>query len=115
MRPTRSCSAPTRSSASPAGRSPSALGRLAQRAAVEPGVVTANVLEALGELVEVLVGRSDVAPDPRDKRFAHPAWTANPIYHRLVQAYLIETKALLDVVDDVRARSRRAASGPASR
>jgi polyhydroxyalkanoate synthase len=78
-----------------------ALGRLAQRAAVEPGVVTANVLEALGELVEVLVGRSDLVPDPRDKRFAHPAWTANPVYHRLVQAYLVETKALLDVTDEV--------------
>ncbi len=78
-----------------------ALGRLAQRAAVEPGVVTANVLEALGELIKVVVGRSDVAPDPRDKRFAHPAWRANPIYHRLVQAYLIETKALLEVVDEV--------------
>jgi polyhydroxyalkanoate synthase len=78
-----------------------ALGRLAQRAAVEPAVVTANVLEALGQLVGVLVGRSDVAPDPRDKRFAHPAWTANPVYHRLVQSYLVETKALFDVVDEV--------------
>jgi polyhydroxyalkanoate synthase len=79
----------------------SALGHLAQRAAVEPGVVTAKALQAVGELVEVLVGRSDIAPDPRDKRFAHRAWTSNPVYHRLVQAYLVETKALLDVVDDL--------------
>jgi polyhydroxyalkanoate synthase len=78
-----------------------ALGRLAQRAMVEPGVITANTLRTLGELIEVVVGRSDVAPDPRDKRFAHPAWAANPVYHRLVQAYLVETKALLDVVDEV--------------
>jgi polyhydroxyalkanoate synthase len=89
-----------------------ALGRLTQRAMVEPGVVTANMLRALGELVGVVVGRSDVAPDPRDKRFAHPAFAANPIYHRLVQAYLVETKALLEVVDEVgldaksRARAR---------
>jgi len=78
-----------------------ALGRLTQRAMVEPGAVTANMLRALGELVGVVVGRSDVAPDPRDKRFAHPAFAANPIYHRVVQAYLVETKALLEVVDEV--------------
>ena len=48
----------------------------------------------------------------RDKRFAHPAWAANPVYRRLVQAYLVETQALLDTVDEVeldaksRARAR---------
>ena len=78
-----------------------ALGRLAQRAAVEPGVVTANMLDAISDLLEVLVGRSAVVPDRGDKRFAHAAWEASPIYHRLVQAYLVETRALFDVIDGV--------------
>ena len=69
-----------------------ALGRLLQRVAVEPGVVTATTLGAASQLLEVLVGRSDVAPDPRDKRFAHPAWSDNPIYRRLLQAYLVEAE-----------------------
>ena len=78
-----------------------ALGRLLQRMAVEPGVVAATTLGALSQLIEVLVGRSDVAPEPRDKRFAHSAWNDNPIYRRLLQAYLVETKAILDMVDEV--------------
>jgi poly[(R)-3-hydroxyalkanoate] polymerase subunit PhaC len=93
-----------------------ALGRLLQRVAVEPGVVTATTLGSLSHLLEVLVGRSDVAPEPRDKRFTHPAWGDNPVYRRLLQAYLVEARAILDVVDDVeldpksRARARFAVS-----
>ena len=34
------------------------------------------------------VGRSTLAPPPRDRRFTDPAWTSNPLLHRLVQAYL---------------------------
>ena len=41
-----------------------ALGRLLQRVAVEPGVAAATTLGAVSQLLEVLVGRSDVAPGP---------------------------------------------------
>jgi polyhydroxyalkanoate synthase len=78
-----------------------ALGRLLQRVAVEPGVVTATTLDAASKLLEVLAGRSDVAPDARDKRFADRAWSDNPVYRRLMQAYLVEARAVLDVVDEV--------------
>ena len=89
----------------------SALGRLVQRAAVEPAVVAAQTLGVLSELAEVLIGRSTIAPGRRDKRFAHPTWSANPFYRRLAQAYLVETKSLLEVVDEVEldARSRERA------
>jgi polyhydroxyalkanoate synthase len=88
-----------------------ALGRLLQRVVVEPGVVTAGGLDAIRQLIEVLVGRSDVAPEPRDKRFLAPAWSENPVYRRLLQAYLVETRSLLDVVDEVEldAKSRERA------
>jgi poly[(R)-3-hydroxyalkanoate] polymerase subunit PhaC len=88
-----------------------ALGRLLQRVVVEPGVVTAGSLDAIRQLIEVLVGRSDVAPEPRDKRFLAPAWSENPVYRRLLQAYLVETRSLLDVVDEVEldAKSRERA------
>ena len=78
-----------------------ALGRLLQRVAVEPGVATATTLGSMGQLIEVVVGRSDVGPDPRDKRFKHPAWSNNPLYRRLLQAYLVEAGAVLDIVDGV--------------
>jgi poly[(R)-3-hydroxyalkanoate] polymerase subunit PhaC len=88
-----------------------ALGRLLQRVVVEPGVVTAGGLDAIRQLIEVLVGRSDVAPEPRDKRFLAPTWSENPVYRRLLQAYLVETRSLLDVVDEVEldAKSRERA------
>jgi polyhydroxyalkanoate synthase len=78
-----------------------AAGRLLQRMAVEPGVVLADGLEVAGELLKVMIGRSPVVPAAGDKRFAHPAWTSNPMYRRLVQAYLVQTRAMLGVVDDV--------------
>jgi polyhydroxyalkanoate synthase subunit PhaC len=93
-----------------------ALGRLFQRVAVEPGLALANALDAARQLVEVGVGRSDVAPAPGDKRFMHPAWSSNPLYHRLLQAYLIGARAMRALVDEVdldpksRERSRFAVS-----
>ncbi len=83
------------------GQIAAAVGRLLQRIVVEPGVAAARALDAAHQLVEVGVGRSDVAPARGDKRFTHPAWSSNPIYRRLLQAYLVETRALLGLVDDV--------------
>jgi poly[(R)-3-hydroxyalkanoate] polymerase subunit PhaC len=83
------------------GQIAAAFGRLLQRVVVEPGVAAASALDAAHQLVEVVIGRSDVAPAPRDKRFTHPAWSDNPLYRRLLQAYLVESRALLGLVDDV--------------
>src|SRR5689334_7832190 len=85
--------------------------RLLRRMAVEPGVVLADGMEATGELLKVMIGRSRVGPAAGDKRFTHPAWSANPMYRRLVQAYLVQTRAMLGVVDDVEldAKSRERA------
>ena len=41
-----------------------------------------------GELGKIAVGRSAVAPAPRDRRFADPAWMGNPFLRRILQAYL---------------------------
>src|SRR5262249_61503958 len=67
-----------------------ALGRLFQRVAVEPRVAAALAVDTARELGRVVLGRSDVTPDPKDKRFADPAWATNPLHHRLFQAYLIQ-------------------------
>jgi polyhydroxyalkanoate synthase subunit PhaC len=78
-----------------------ALGRLLQRVVAEPGVAAANGLDAAHQLVEVVIGRSNVVPARGDKRFGHPAWSSNPVYRRLLQAYLVEARALLGLVDGV--------------
>ena len=54
------------------------------------------------EMAKVAVGRSSVAPDPKDWRFKNRAWTENPVFRRLGQAYLAWTEAATDLVDDAR-------------
>jgi len=78
-----------------------ALGRVMQRMAVEPGVVVADAFDVAHQLVEVLVGRSDVTPVAGDKRFTDPSWASNPLYRRLLQAYLVEARAVSGLVDEL--------------
>jgi poly[(R)-3-hydroxyalkanoate] polymerase subunit PhaC len=63
------------------------------RAAVVP---TAHLAR---ELALIAVGRSTVAPDPADRRFADPAWSEHPGYGRLMQSYLAWRAALNETVD----------------
>jgi poly[(R)-3-hydroxyalkanoate] polymerase subunit PhaC len=78
-----------------------AVGRLFGRVAVEPGVVLTGAFGAARQLLKVARGRSDVVPDPADKRFVDPAWVNSPLYRRLLQAYLVERDALFRLVDDI--------------
>ncbi len=51
------------------------------------------------ELGKIAIGKSTVAPEPKDWRFKNPAWTKNPAYRRLGQTYLTCTRASLAVVE----------------
>jgi len=48
----------------------------------------------LEELARVVSGTSELAPDPKDKRFADPAWRSNFFYKYLMQGYLATQKEL---------------------
>ena len=52
------------------------------------------------ESAKIALGRSSVAPDPKDWRFKNRAWRENPLLHRLCQSYLAWTRAAQDLVDD---------------
>jgi polyhydroxyalkanoate synthase subunit PhaC len=78
-----------------------ALGRLLGRVAVEPGVVVTGAGETARQLVDVALGRSEMAHDPADKRFVDRAWASSPVHRRLLQAYLVERNALFRLVDEV--------------
>src|SRR5258706_2312941 len=56
----------------------------------------------LKELATVVRGKSALAPDPKDRRFADPAWKGNPLYTRLMQAYLATQKELTSAVETSR-------------
>ena len=83
-----------------------AIGRLLQRLVVEPGVAVGVGLQATGGLVGVAVGRSEVVPDRGDRRFADPVWSKNPLFARLMRAYLVGREAVLGLPDEVELDTR---------
>jgi polyhydroxyalkanoate synthase len=58
------------------------------------------------ELVKITAGASTLAPAKRDRRFADPAWTQNPVLRRIVQAYLAAGRTVEGLVDDAALDSR---------
>ncbi len=52
--------------------------RYAFRLASRPGTVAARYAKLSAELAGIAAGRSAIAPQPRDRRFADPAWSGNP-------------------------------------
>jgi polyhydroxyalkanoate synthase len=77
-----------------------AMARFAAQLARRPRLL-AGRLSSLGtELGRIAAGRSQLAPAARDRRFADPAWTQNPVLHRVMQAYLAGTATLADLQAD---------------
>jgi polyhydroxyalkanoate synthase len=63
------------------------------------GALPRTVADVGLELGRIAIGRSSIAPEPKDWRFKNPAWTRNPAFRRLGQSYLACTRASLEVVD----------------
>jgi polyhydroxyalkanoate synthase subunit PhaC len=62
--------------------------RFGLRLARRPWPVARQTAALAAELGKIAVGRSAVAPAPRDRRFADQAWQQNPFLRRILQAYL---------------------------
>lgn len=54
-----------------------------------------------GDMVRILTGKSDLAPDPRDKRFMDPAWQYNPFMRAGMQYYLAVQKSMAGWLEDL--------------
>ena len=74
------------------------IGKLARR----PRHVAAGASRIGQELTQILIGRSSMKPAAGDRRFTDPAWTENPFYRRLLQAYLALVAAAHRLVDEAR-------------
>ena len=72
--------------------------RLAASLAAQPGLLAGHAASLGAELARIAAGSSQVAPDRRDRRFADPAWSQNPLLRRSVQAYLTVTQAATDTL-----------------
>jgi len=72
--------------------------RLALELARHPGSTLRRTGELAEELGRIALGNSELAPEPKDRRFADPAWRTNPVLRRLLQAYLATAETGTDLV-----------------
>ncbi len=70
------------------GEAIAALRFLGQQAVREPLTLMQDTPGAARELLRIALGKSQLAPEKGDKRFADPAWRENPLYRRAMQTYL---------------------------
>jgi polyhydroxyalkanoate synthase len=75
------------------------LATLGRQVAARPGLAAREGIALARQLGQIAAGRSELAPEPRDRRFADAAWTTNPFLRRVVQAYLAAAGAGTRFVD----------------
>ena len=81
-------------------RPDASMARYAFRLASRPGTVAARYAKLAAELAGIAAGRSAIAPQPRDRRFADPAWSGNPWLKRTLQTYLAAGQAAEKLLAD---------------
>jgi polyhydroxyalkanoate synthase len=74
--------------------------RTAVKLALKPDRVAARSGELAAEFARIISGKSQVAPDRRDRRFAFDFWTNNPALLRIMQSYLAAGKSAEDILAD---------------
>lgn len=74
--------------------------RFGSSLARHPRTVAGRVAGLARELGRVAVGDSEIAAPRGDRRFVDPAWTENPLFHRLMQAYLATGGTLDGLIRD---------------
>jgi polyhydroxyalkanoate synthase len=74
--------------------------RFGSALARQPGTVAKRTGEFAREIAKVAVGSSELQPGKKDKRFADPAWSGNPLLRRAMQAHLATARAAWELIDD---------------
>ncbi len=58
--------------------------------------------QSMGEdVVKIMTGKSELAPDPKDKRFMDPAWQFNPFFKAGAQYYLAVQKGMRSWLEEL--------------
>jgi polyhydroxyalkanoate synthase len=64
------------------------------------GAVIRHSLHYVGQLASIVTGGSPIQPAPGDRRFTDPAFTDNPVYRRVMQAYLALSNEVHTAVEE---------------
>ena len=73
--------------------------RLLRLMTVNPQALIEENIAFARELVEIAMGRSKIAADPRDRRFSHVIWQKSGYYKRLMQGFVAWRDMLNRVLD----------------
>jgi polyhydroxyalkanoate synthase subunit PhaC len=78
-----------------------AVAALLRETAMRPDMTMKHVQSFNDDVVKIMTGKSDLAPSPKDKRFADAAWSYNPFYRAGVQYYLAMQKTTQSWIEDL--------------
>jgi len=78
----------------------SAASSLLQAARSAPSRTGKHLLNYGKSLLKVASGKSDITANPRDKRFADPAWQNNFLLNRIMQGYILSNSELSRFIDE---------------
>ena len=71
-----------------------------------PALALRHYVSLLAEFGRIATGGSELAPDPKDRRFADPAWKDNAAYRTLAQGYVAWENTLYRFLDDARINNK---------
>ena len=78
-----------------------AIALLLRETASDPARTIKHMRGFSEDMVQIMTGKSELAPDPKDKRFKDPAWQFNPFFRAGAQYYLAVQKGLKSWMDDL--------------
>ncbi len=78
-----------------------AIALLLRETASDPMRSMKHAQEMGQDMVKIMTGQSDLAPDPKDKRFRDPAWQYNPFFRAGAQYYLAVQKGMSNWLNDL--------------
>lgn len=68
---------------------------------LQPTIGLEHAAKLTQENIRIIFGKSELLPDPRDRRFADPAFTEQPVYRRVAQSWLALQNSLQDWSNDI--------------
>lgn len=78
-----------------------AIALLLRETASDPGRAFKHMQTFGDDVVKIVTGKSDLAPDPKDKRFMDPAWRFNPFFRAGAQYYLAIQKGMKNWLEEL--------------
>lgn len=78
-----------------------AVGVMLRATATQPGKAIKHASTFSDDVIKIFSNKSELAPAPKDRRFADPAWAQNPLFKFGMQYYLAAEKGFKGWIDDL--------------